>query len=147
MSTPAPSTPSIQPYLFFEGCTEEALKFYEKAVDAKIVALMRYKESPDQTMCAPGSGEKVMHASFRIGSSMVFASDGRCTDQRKFEGFSLSLAAPSVADAERMFAALSESGRVEMPLMTTFFAKTFGMVADKFGVFWMVIVPAEMPAQ
>jgi PhnB protein len=130
----------VQPYVFFEGRCEEALNFYKKAVGAQVDMLMRFKESPDQTHMAPGSGEKVMHASVRIGGSTLFASDGRCTGAQKYDGFSLSLAADSVADAEKYFAALGEGGKVMMPLSKTFFAKSFGMVTDRFGVMWMVIV-------
>jgi PhnB protein len=147
MSMPAQSTPAVQPYLFFEGSTEEALKFYEKELGAKIDAMMRFKESPDPNSCGAGAADKIMHASFRIGGSVLFASDGQCSGKPKFEGFGLSLAAATIDDAERMFKSLSEGGKVEMPLAPTFYAKTFGMVVDKYGVFWMVIVPAEMPPQ
>lgn len=101
--------------------------------------LMRFKESPEPAMCAPGSGDKVMHASFRIGETTVMASDG-CEDVAKFQGFSLSLNVPEQAEAERIFAALAEGGKVQQPLSKTFFASSFGMVVDRFGVSWMIIV-------
>jgi PhnB protein len=130
----------IQPYLFFDGRCEEAIEFYRKALGAKVDALMRFKESPDQSMIAPGSGEKVMHASLRIGDTTVMASDGRCEGKPSFQGFALSIAAKTEAEADRMFAALSDGGQVQMPLAKTFFSPRFGMAADRFGVSWMILV-------
>jgi PhnB protein len=133
----------VQPYLFFDGRCEEAIEFYRKALGAQVDMLMRFKDSPESAqpgMHPPGSEDKVMHASFRVGDSTVMASDGRCTGQPSFKGFALSLVASSDAEAERLFAALAEGGQVQMPLTKTFFSSRFGMVADRFGVSWMVIV-------
>jgi PhnB protein len=133
----------IQPYLFFDGRCEEAIEFYRRALGAELKMLMRFKESPQPAqpgMCPPGSGEKVMHASFRVGETEVLASDGRCDGKPSFQGFSLSLTVPNEAEAERLFASLSEGGQVQMPLAKTFFSPRFGMVADRFGVSWMVYV-------
>ena len=130
----------IQPYLFFDGRCEEAIEFYRKALGAKVDALMRFKESPDQSMIAPGTVEKVMHASLHIGDTTVMASDGRCEGKPSFQGFALSIAAKSEAEADRMFAALSDGGQVQMPLAKTFFSPRFGMAADRFGVSWMILV-------
>src|SRR5712691_8995703 len=133
----------VQPYLFFDGRCEEAIEFYRNALGAEVATLMRFKDSPEPPqpgMCPPGSENKVMHASFRIGDTTVMASDGRCTGQPSFKGFSLALAASSDAQAEKLFAALADGGQVQMPLTKTFFSSRFGMVADRFGVSWMVIV-------
>jgi PhnB protein len=133
----------VQPYLFFDGRCEEALEFYRGALGAEVVMLMRFKECPDPPpagMVAPGSDEKVMHACFRVGEAMVMASDGGCRGQASFAGFSLSLTVPDEAEAERLFAALGEGGQVQMPLGKTFFSPRFGIVADRFGVSWMVNV-------
>jgi PhnB protein len=130
----------VQPYLFFEGRCEEALEFYRRALGAEVEMLMRFKESPDPGSCSPGAEEKVMHASFRIGDSTLMASDGRCQGQPRFQGISLSLTAADDAEAERLFAALAEGGQVQVPLEKTFFSSRFGMVADRFGVPWMVVV-------
>ena len=133
----------VQPYLFFEGRTEEAIEFYRSAVDAQVDMLMRFKESPEPPkpgMVPPGSDNKVMHAGFRIGDTMVMASDGNCTGKPNFQGFSLSITVPDEASAERTFTALGKGGQVHMPLSKTFFSPRFGMVADRFGVSWMVIV-------
>jgi len=137
----------VQPYLFFDGRCEEAMEFYRTALGAEVTFMMRYKESPEPPqpgMVPPGSEDKVMHARFRIGDSLVMASDGRCANQPKFDGFSLSLTVPDEAAAERLFAALDVGGQVQMPLAKTFFSPRFGMVADRFGVSWMVYVaPAQ----
>ena len=133
----------VQPYLFFDGRCEEAVAFYRDKLGAEITMLMRFKENPDPGGCGgmpPGSEEKIMHASFRIGDTTVMASDGVCTGQASFQGFSLSITAADAAEAERLFAALGDGGQVQMPLAKTFFSSLFGMVADRFGVSWMVIV-------
>jgi PhnB protein len=133
----------VQPYLFFEGRTEEAIEFYKKVLGAKVENFMRFKENPDTPppgMVPAGSDDKVMHSSFRIGDALVMASDGMCSGKPSFQGFSLTLEARDEAEADRLFAALAEGGEVQMPLAKTFFSPRFGMVADRFGVSWMVIV-------
>ena len=139
----------IQPYLFFEGRTEEALAFYRKALGAEVQMMMRYKESPEGTAkCPDGStppGDKVMHSTIKIGDTLVMASDGLCSGKPNFAGFSLSYPATDEADAKHRFDALADGGQAQMPLAETFFAKSFGMVADKFGVSWMVIAGQKNP--
>lgn len=139
-----PLSREVQPYLFFEGRCQEALEFYRKALGAEVTALLRYKDSPDPTMVQPGSEDKVMHASFRIGETTVMASDGRCGGKASFQGFALSLTVAT--EAERLFAAIVDGGQVIMPLTTTFFSPRFGMSADRFGVSWMVYVAPREPA-
>jgi PhnB protein len=136
----------IQPYLFFDGRCEEAIEFYKNALGAEVVMLMRFKDNPeppgpdDSCRHAPGTEDKIMHASIRIGDSIIMASDGECKGQPSFQGISLSLTVPNAAEADRLFAALSEGGQVQMPLVTTFFSPRFGMGADRFGVSWMIYV-------
>ena len=133
----------VQPYLFYEGRCEEAIEFYRKALGAKVEMMMRFKDSPDGPPpgMTPPPPEKIMHAAFRIGDSTVLASDGMCQAGSKpsFSGFSLSIIAANDAEAKRLFGALAEGGQVQMPLGKTFFASSFGMVADRFGLGWMVI--------
>jgi PhnB protein len=133
----------VQPYLFFDGRCEEALEFYKETLGAKVEMIMRNKESPEPTpgMLPPGSEDKVMHALFRVGDTPIMASDGFAKGQPRFEGFSLSLTVADEAEADRVFKALADGGEVRMPLGKTFFSPRFGMVADKFGLGWMVIVP------
>jgi PhnB protein len=133
----------VQPYLFFEGRCEEAIEFYRNALGAEVTMLMRYKDSPEPSqpgMHPPGSENKVMHASLRIGETTVLVSDGRCQGQSSFQGFSLSLTVSDDAEAERRFASLADAGQVLMPLAKTFFSSRFGMVTDRFGLLWMVFV-------
>ncbi len=133
----------VQPYLFFDGRCEEAIELYRKALGAEVTMLMRFKDSPEPDehgMVPPGAEDKVMHASLRIGETTVMASDGRCLGQPSFQGFALSLTARNDAEADRLFAALEDGGQVRMALTKTFFSSRFGMVADRFGVSWMIIV-------
>ena len=133
----------IQPYLFFDGRCEEALEFYRKTLGAEVQMLMRYKDSPEPApkgaMTPPG--DKVMHSSLRIGDGEIMASDGFAQGKPNFQGFSLSLNARDDAQARRWFNALADGGKVQQPLVKTFFSSSFGMVADRFGVPWMVVVP------
>ncbi len=136
----------VQPYLFFNGRCEEALEFYRKALGAEVEMLMRFKDSPDPPppgVVPPGSENKVMHTSFRIGETTVMASDGCASGESGFQGFSLSISAPDAAAADRMFKALADGGQVQMPLGKTFWSPCFGMLADRFGVGWMVGVEAK----
>jgi PhnB protein len=131
----------VQPYLFFDGCCQEALDFYRSALGAEITALMRYQDGPEAP--PPGMENKVMHANFRIGDSIVMASDDCSGKQTGFTGFSLTLAPTDAAEAERAFAALAVGGEVRMPLAKTFWSPCFGMVTDRFGVLWMINTASE----
>src|SRR6266496_2504104 len=133
----------IDPYLMFDGRCQEAIDFYRQTLGAEVVMMMRFKENPSPQHNPPGIGEKVMHANLRIGDSTVLCSDGKCTGKPKFEGVSLSLTVKNEAESDRCFKALSEGGQVQMPLAKTFFSPSFGMVADKFGVSWMVYVKPQ----
>jgi PhnB protein len=138
----------LEPYLFFEGRCEEALDFYKRALGANVTMLMRYSESPTQPppgKLPPGSDQKVMHAVIRVGDSSLMASDGLCSGKPDFGGFSLSLTAAGEAEARRAFDALADGGQVQMPLSKTFYSPCFGMLTDRFGVCWMVIVPGVTP--
>ena len=131
---------AIEPYLFFNGRCEEAIEFYKKALDAEVLMLMRYKESPESPPPAKapaGWDNKIMHTSLRVGNATLMASDG-CSEGANFQGFSLSLSMANEAEAKRAFAALAEGGQVQMPLGKTFWSPCFGMVTDRFGVGWMI---------
>lgn len=131
----------IQPYLFLDGRCEEAIEFWRKAIGAEVQMMMRWKDCPDKgNMPSAPPDDKVMHASVRIGDSTILASDGQCSGQANMQGFALSLTAATPAEAERVFKALGEGGQVQMPMAKTFFSPAFGMLADKFGVSWMVYV-------
>lgn len=133
---------SITPYLFFSGRCEEAIAFYRVALGAEVEMLMYHKDSPDSPppgMLAPGFENKVMHTTLRIGDAIIMASDG-CDGNSRFDGFRISLALETEADAQRVFAALSDGGEVLLPIAKTFWSPCFGMVTDKFGVPWMITV-------
>ena len=134
----------VQSYLFFDGRCEEAIEFYKSTLGAKVDMLMRFKDSPEPPppgCAAPGAENKVMHAAFHVGDTLVMASDGmEMKGKPEFKGFSLSVNAANEAEADKLFAALGKGGQVQMPQAKTFFSPRFGMVADRFGVSWMVIV-------
>lgn len=150
---------TTQPYLFFDGRCDEALQYYRDVFGAEIGCLMRFRDNPDfakteadsapaaggASGCAsPGDPDKVMHGSVRIGGTEILVSDGLCSGSPRFEGFSLSFPVPDEATADRVFGRLAaDGGTVQMPIGPTFFSPRFGMVADRFGVSWMVIVPRE----
>ena len=132
---------SVEPYLFFEGRCDEALEFYKKALGAQVQMVMRYKESPDPPppgMVPPGSEDKVMHASFTVEGTTIMMSDGGVSGRPNFQGFSLAVNVNRLEDTDRYFNALAEGGKVQMPLGKTFWSPRFGMVADRFGVQWMI---------
>ena len=134
---------TITPYLMFGGRCEEALAFYRDALGAEVEMLMRYDESPEPAppgMLQKGFEKKVMHASFRVRGVQLMCSDG-CDDKSKFDGLRLALSVPTETDARRAFDALAAGGTVQMPLCQTFWSPCYGMVTDRFGVGWMVMVP------
>jgi PhnB protein len=130
----------LEPYLFFNGRTEEALAFYQKALGAETLSVLHFKDSPDGVNATPEWLDKVMHATFRIGSSLIMASDGVNAAPQVFSGFSISIAADDVASGQKMFAALSDGGDIRMAWQPTFWTSGFGMVCDRFGIPWMVTV-------
>jgi PhnB protein len=139
----------VQPHLSFEGRCEEAIEFYRKAAGAELLMLARFKDMPGPPqpgMCQPGSENKVMHARLRIGQLTLLVSDGRCMGKASFQGFALSISVQSEAEVDPLFTALGEGGQVMMPLAKTFFSARFGMVTDKFGVPWMMLVHPTDPA-
>ena len=131
----------VQAYISFGGRCEEALTFYKKSVGAQVTSLLRWKDSPDATMKPPpGYEEKVMNAAFRIGETQLMADDGMGAKEAEFKGMTLAIVVADDAEAKRVFTALAEGGSVQMPLAKTFWASSFGILTDKFGVPWMVNV-------
>ncbi|HEY0972956.1 MAG TPA: VOC family protein [Solimonas sp.] len=136
----------IQPYLFFEGRCEEALALYSQAIGAETLTRMRYRDSPEAPppdVVPPGAEDKVMHAEFRVGDSVLMGSDGACNGKPGFQGFSLSLVCANAAEGERRFKALADGGTVTMPLGQTFWSPCFGMLVDRYGIGWMINVPPQ----
>lgn len=136
---------SINNYLFFSGRCEQALTFYEQHLGARIGMKLRFNESPEplpEGMLQPGFENKIMHCEFTIGDVKIMASDG-CDEKSDFSGFRLALTVQSKEDAQRIFAALAEEGKVDMPLSETFWSPLYGQVTDQFGVGWMVMLPGQ----
>ena len=139
----------IQAYLMFEGRCEEAIAFYQETLGAEVEAVLRYGDNPDKAGCPAelkDADDKIMHSCLRIGETRIMASDGMCSGAPQFDGFALTISAPDVEKATTIFDALADGGVVQMPLGETFFSPQFGMVNDRFGVHWMVLVAAEQPA-
>jgi PhnB protein len=136
---------NVQSYLFFNGRCEEAIEFYKKTLGAKVEMMMRFNESPEPHKCAPGTENKIMHSSFKVGDTVLMASDGMSSGEPKleFKGISLTLNPKTEAECERLFNALADGGQVFQPLIKTFFSPKFGVVTDKFGVNWMVLVEQQ----
>lgn len=139
----------VEPYLMFNGRCQEAVDFYAAALGAEVEMLLRFRDGPDEP--PPGTmpadwGDKIMHCSLKIGGTRVMASDGCATDASGFKGVSLTASVADAAEADRVFAALSDGGQVTMPLGRTFFAPRFGMLTDRFGLAWMVIVAQDQAA-
>jgi PhnB protein len=137
----------VQPYVFFEGRCEEAIEFYKKALGAEVLVMLRFKDSPvpPPPGLPPGSENKIMHAQARIGQTVLMLGDGRCSGKPAgFQGFGLSLSLANETEVDKAFKALADGGQVQMPLEKTFFSPRFGMVIDRFGVMWMVLVQ-QMP--
>jgi PhnB protein len=135
----------ITPYLFFGGRCEEALEFYKSALKADIEVVMHFHESPDpvpEGMLKPGFENKVMHASFQVHGNTIMASDG-CGESRSFQGISLALTLATESDVDQVFEALADGGTVQMPLGKTFWSNRYGIVEDRFGMNWMVMVASE----
>lgn len=139
MNDSIPPQPTIQPYLYFDGRCEEALQFYQAALGAEVLVKMRFDQSPEPSPGPTIPDDKIMHAQFRVGDSLVMASDGYCWGKPAFEGFALTFTAKDAAEVDRVFAALADGGQVKMPLDRTFFSPRFGMVTDRFGISWTVL--------
>jgi PhnB protein len=134
---------NVQPYLSFEGRAQEAIDFYKGALGATVDMVMHFKDAPPDMQANMPNKDKIMHSAFRIGDTQVMATDGQCSGKASFSGITLTLNAASNGEAEKLFNALAQGGKVNMPMSETFFAHRFGMVADKFGVGWMVLNPKQ----
>jgi PhnB protein len=135
---------NVQPYLSFEGRAQEAIDFYKSALGAKVDVVMHFKDAPPEVQTSPGSKDKIMHSAIHVGDTQIMLTDGQCSGKAVFSGITLTLNAAGTAEAEKLFGALGQGGKVTMPMSETFFAHRFGMVADKFGVNWMVLAPKQM---
>ncbi|MCW5557443.1 MAG: VOC family protein [Verrucomicrobiae bacterium] len=143
-SQAAPAGRTISAYLNFDGRCAEALAFYQKALGAEVQELKHFKDAPPSEGCGPSNPNLIMHAAFRVGATLVMASDCHGAGKPTFAGVSLALGVVDAEDAARCFEALADGGSVCMPLGTTFWSPAFGVVTDRFGVSWMInAVPSQ----
>jgi PhnB protein len=133
----------VNPYLYYSGNCEAALKFYQRVLGAQIEMMMTHESAPESMPIPPEWKKKIMHARISIDGEVIMASDAPPGRFHQPQGFSVSLQVEDPADAERKFKALAEGGRVDMPFAKTFFSNGFGMCVDQFGIPWMVICPME----
>lgn len=127
----------LEPYLFFDGTAEEALKFY-KSIFGGTFTLSRYEDAPKEMQMAPEHSKRVMHASFKSPTLHFMASDGRPGTLQQSGNISLSLGSRSVSEGQRVWDKLAAGGKVEMPFADTFWGAKFGMLTDRFGIDWMI---------
>ncbi len=127
----------ITAYLSFDGQCEAAFKFCTEALGGEISGLFKYGGSPMADQVPPECANQVMHATLILKDQAIMAADvpGRYETPR---GFSMTIGLGDAAEAERIFEALSEGGKVKMPLQETFWAARFGMLTDRFGIPWMI---------
>jgi len=137
----------VNAYLNFNGDCEDALKFYERALGGKIDCLIRHEGTPAEAHAPAGWRQKVLHGRLSLNGQVLMASDCPPDRYQKPQGFSVTLGVPEPGEAERVFHALAENGKVCMPIQETFWARRFGMVVDRFGIPWMVNCEKAMEGQ
>lgn len=132
---------SINPYINFEGNAEEAFTFYQSVFGGEL-QLVRFKDMGDIMGVTGENLEKVAHASLPIGGNTILMGDDggavMAETLTRGNGFSIILEAESIEEAERLFNALSDGGKIKMPLAEVEWAERFGTFTDKFGIRWMV---------
>ncbi|HEX3626748.1 MAG TPA: VOC family protein [Verrucomicrobiae bacterium] len=139
---------NVQTTLNFYGRTEEAVAFYCQTIEAERLFMLRFRDSPDPSVIRPGFEDKIFHATFRIGSTVIMASDCGCEKppaETAFANFSFALRVETAEKAERFFKALCDGGKVCVPMVKTFFAARYGIAVDRFGISWKVMV--ESPSE
>ncbi len=130
-------------YVNFSGSCAEAFRYYEKHLGAKVGTMMMHGQSPDQSRVKPEWKDSVLHARISIGDTELMAAD--IPNAEPMRSAYLTLTVDSDIEAERVFAALSDGGRVLMPIQETFFASRFGQVRDRFGINWMILHEHDSP--
>jgi PhnB protein len=128
----------LNSYLHFNGQCEEAFKFYEKVLGGKIEAIFPHEGTPAAEHVPPEWRKKIMHVRMSVGDQVLMGSDVPPGHYNQPQGFRVNISVKNPADAERIFKALSDKGKVTMPLEKTFWAQRFGMVNDQYGTPWMI---------
>jgi PhnB protein len=129
---------NVNAYLNFPGTCEEAFNFYAKCLNSQIVALLRAGDTPMKDHTPADRQAKIVHARMVIGDTLLMGSDAPPDFFKQAQGFSVCLSIPEVAEAERVFHALAEGGKVEMAIQETFWANRFGTLTDRYGTPWMI---------
>ncbi len=128
----------FDPYLIFDGNCREAFDFYHEAIGGTITTMMTYGESPAPDVGGPGMADKILHATLDLGQSELLGYDAPPGRYKPPQGFRITLQLDTTAQAERIFAALSEGGTVSVPLGKAFWTQAYGELIDRFGIHWMV---------
>ena len=129
---------NVNAYLNFPGTCEEAFTFYAQCLGGRIVAMIRASDTPMKDQTSADRQAKIMHARMVLGGTVLMGSDAPPDHFKPAQGFSVCLNVPEAAEAERVFHALAEGGKVEMAIQETFWANRFGTFTDKYGTPWMV---------
>ncbi|HEY3935605.1 MAG TPA: VOC family protein [Gemmatimonadales bacterium] len=136
---------TMEPYLYFDGNCGEAMRFYAKLFGGNL-DIMSHADSPIADQVPAANRDRIMHARLDIDGRILMASDALAGHSYSgMHGFSIALSYPDPVEAKRVFTALSEGGRVTMPLQKTFWIELFGMVVDRFGAPWMINGGAAAP--
>jgi PhnB protein len=126
------------PHLTFDGQCEEAFRFYEHCLAAKVLLMMTYGDSPLRGQTPPEWAKRILHASLELGDLVLTGGDAAPQSYVRPQGFCVLLQLDSASDADRIFEALRDGGTVQMPIQKTFWAERFGMLVDRFGTPWML---------
>jgi PhnB protein len=132
-------------YVNFGGTCAEAFRFYEQHLGAKLGMMMTHGQAPDQTRVRPELKDAVLHARLSIGGTELMGADVPSAEPMR--SAYLSLLVQNDAEAERIFAALADGGKVFMPMEETFFATRFGQLRDRFGINWMILRERPAPSR
>jgi PhnB protein len=126
------------PYLLFDGRCAEAFRFYAECLGGEVVMAMTYGGSPLAGMAPADWGDKILHATLRLGDQTLGGADPPPDRYHPPAGFAVTFDIDAPAEADRVFAALAAGGRIEVPIGETFWAARFGMLTDRFGIPWMI---------
>jgi len=133
---------AVNPYLNFNGNTEEAFNFYKSVFGGEFLMLQRFKETPEADKIPAADREKLMHVALPVGKGNILMGTD-ATEMMGFKliegnNFSLALSTDSEEESDTIFNKLAEGGQVTMPLSKVFWGAYFGMLKDKFGIQWMI---------
>lgn len=126
------------PHLTFNGECEAAFRFYERCLSGKIMVMLRWADTPMANEAPPGMSDKILHATLTVEDNMLAGSDSLPGQYEGAKGFQILVNMDDPVEAERIFNALAENGKVQMAFQETFWAAGFGVVTDQFGTSWEI---------